>query len=367
MDFHALFSFAGATFVETITPGPTLALLIESRTRSRSAAIATVIGITLANIVWILLILALGSWLTPRAEDAHILPILRNVGAAYLILLATRRVLSATIHLISAAQTPDQYQSARDDGSFIWAGFAAHFLNPVTPPYYLSAFGLVVSDKPVEVALLFGGLPIIFDLVAYLLVACVSLPRFGDSPAIAIANGTCRLLAASLLLYLVAHTLSADGATSSTLKLPGITALLVLLGFLAGAVSEAYYWVGLRAGLNNKVLWRVVALWSSWFSAIALLGGLYALIDALNSNAIPIGASLKAHLRICFIVAAGMAASLSLAKAFGEIKDELLATPGSQKAIAPGWIGHPLKAGLGALAFVLVVLLILRLTDFQVT
>jgi threonine/homoserine/homoserine lactone efflux protein len=365
MDLHALTAFAGVTLSEALLPGPSLAMLVETRASGdRSNAIAFTVGATLANMAWVCVTIFFGGWLLQRAQtNPDGLRVLLNIGSAYLILLATRRIISAAITLISGGANDLPGTKAKRYSTHIRTGFLVHFLNPANPLYYVFTFAVVLRGQSVETAILFGAIPVVADLIVHVFVVLMPLLQL-EAGLAALVKGIFRLLASLALLYLVAHAFSVDPKNTAQLAIPGVTALLMSLGCVAGAMSEAYHLVYLREGMDNKKLWRIVAVWTAWFSAIALVGGLYVLIDALDSSAFASHEPLKAHARVAFAVAAAVAMSLTFAKSVGELLDEKSGAAKGMAVTLP-WAEQPLVAGLGALAFVLIVFGMLTLTGLR--
>lgn len=363
---QAVLSFAFATFVETLTPGPTLALVVETRTaKGPRAAHSVVLGITLANIAGVLVVLLARSVTLSVSFGETLKALGRDAGAAYLIYLASRRILSSALRFVTGTDATDRYEPAKHDRQMFITGFLAHFLNPVTLPYYLSTFAAAASNLSVRIVLLLGAIPVLSDLIVYEIVATYWSRRDGfQMPAVATA--IFRLLFGGALLYLVASTFSIGQQTSPALAISPVTTLLMLIGFLAGSIHEAHGWVVSRRECNNKLVWRIVSLWGVCFSVVTLVGALFTLIDGIDANAFGMTPTTKSRLRICFIVAAVIAASLNYAKAEGELQDERYPADSSKRAISPTWQAQPWPAGLVTVVFLAAVFALLALTDLRV-
>lgn len=90
-------AFAFATFGESINPGPTLAALVQARTRSWQEAWGVVIGVALANIVWVIIVVLLRSFASELPSWPEAEPLLKAFAALILVFIATRAAAWAAI------------------------------------------------------------------------------------------------------------------------------------------------------------------------------------------------------------------------------------------------------------------------------
>ena len=80
------------------------------------------------------------SWFTEVSRS-----IILYVGPAYLIYLASRRILSSTMQLITSST--EALSANLKDHDYFLTGFLAHASNPLTITYYLATFGVATSGK----------------------------------------------------------------------------------------------------------------------------------------------------------------------------------------------------------------------------
>ncbi len=373
MNLEAIFYFAAATAFETINPGPTLGLVVAMLVAfGRRSAFISVAGVAAANAVWVLLVFFL---LSPEFIGANAEEI-RSVSAGLLVFLASRRIISSMVELITMANLEDSGHSARSRpataGQAFAAGFWVHAVNPVTPPYYVGAFYATTAGA-LEATIVCGVIAVLFDVIFYSVVVAGSSTvkflwdRYVDLKPLPLVDALFRLLAGLFFLFLVAHVLSVT-RLDSTITTTALTVGFMLLGVLAAIVAEAYQLVVARKGLCNKVLWRIVAMWGAWFSLATVLGAIFTLYQVLdNSTAMKLDPMTEQRVRICVIVAAFIATALAFAKSFGELQDEQVKTSIGTEISADCWQANPRKAGVVAFGVLLGVWILLWLTKFAVT
>ncbi|MBJ2158263.1 LysE family translocator [Variovorax sp. IB41] len=359
MDSKLILIFALAAFFEAVTPGPTMALVLETRTSAGiRGALLTVAGITVANIVWVacvlLLFLADAKWF-----GEWIGPFIKYFGAAYLVYLASRRLLSAVVQFITHR---DDREIAKQSGAnLFWTGFIAHAGNPLSISYYLATFGVVIMSMSLTEATIYGAIPIVMDAAVFVLLAIA----FGEKKHL--AGRWARLLAGLVLFFLVGHVYSNSPALNSEISVTPLMTFIMLGGFFYAAIAESRSEVALRKDKNNKMLWRVVGLWGVWFSAAAIFGGFYTLIGGFAMSAFSLEAVQEHRLRICFVVAAVIGSALSFAKACGELQDDQATQPATGPAIkADGWQTSPYWIGAFAFGFLGAVFVLLTVIGFNV-
>lgn len=358
-----LMSFLAVTILDTIAPGPTLALVLQTRADSgKTAAFATVLGVTLADVLWVILALIV---IHSGAQLAHdwIDPIVKNVGAAFLIYLASKRILSCAVDIIARQNGDPPVKSALTASTAFRYGFMAHAVNPLSPAYYLGTFSLVISTLPLNYAIVGGAFPVLIDLLIFSLLALawVNLPTFGFA-----TTRLVRLFVGFFFVFLVGLAFS-ESHDKSNVLVTSWTAILMLVGFLAGALHEAIEQVGLRQKKPNKMLWRSLAVWSSWFSIAALVGALYTAIGGFKESTFSLPPEMEHRVRICFVIAAILAATLSFAKAIGELYDERVPAEGTPPtAPVQGWRTNPLRVGVAVIGLLTAAFLLLWVTGFNV-
>lgn len=355
-----IIAFALATLGETLIPGPTLALVFESRlSRTKREIGELIVGITAANSVWVLaaifIVFAGTTWLSDVAY-----PVLIHLGAAYLIYLASRRILGSSIQFITGASIES---ASISKGSRAFAtGFMAHFVNPLTVAYYVSTFGVATSGQTIETKIGFGLIAIFSDLIAYLIIGYIT---FGNVESF-FKRPFFRLLAGSALLYFVARVYSSTAGSDANITITPLIMAFMLIGFLAAAILEAYDHIVSRKGKSNVMLWRIGKLWGIWFSIIAVFGAFYSLLSNIHGSGFALGDSLEVYFKICIVVAAVMALALSFFKAYGEVQDEKNLSDSNTAIPADCWHASPLKAGGASFIFLLAVFFLMWLTGFDI-
>jgi threonine/homoserine/homoserine lactone efflux protein len=145
---NEVIAFAVATFGESINPGPTIGVLVSARTRSRLEAWGAVAGVTLANIVWVIIVVLLKLFASqlPTLPEAE--PLLKAFAAFILVFMATRAAAGAAItgietYILGNWGTPpakDPAIGARPFASGLRNGFKFHFVNLLSFTYYLGAY-----------------------------------------------------------------------------------------------------------------------------------------------------------------------------------------------------------------------------------
>jgi threonine/homoserine/homoserine lactone efflux protein len=358
MDYELIIAFVLATLAETLTPGPTLALVLEARTKtSTHGTVSTVVGVALANVVWVLIaILAMN---TASGLPMTLQSVIKYCGVGVLMAIASRRIISSSVEIIAG----DLAKCEGTSHGHFWAGFTAHAFNPLTVGYYVSTFTAAVSGKSVNTVIAIAVIAVLSDLLIYGFIATFRFKALDKLLELSFI----KMLAGIFLFYLVAHTLSPAVANEATIALSPTVALTSLLGFLFAAVSEAYYQVKRRKGNNNKVLWRSVAMWGACFSILALVGGVFALIDGIASPRLGLDVTVNHRIRICFVAAAVIAAALAFSKAFGELQDEQSPSSANGDPITiQNWRGSPLAIGGVSVAVLIAIFLLLTLTGFKV-
>ena len=140
-------AFAFATFGESINPGPTLAALVQARTRSWQEAWGVVIGVALANIVWVIIVVLLRSFASELPSWPEAEPLLKAFAALILVFIATRAAAwprSQELRLFLRNWTTPLAAApaigARSFAADVRRGFVVHFLNPLSLTYYFGAY-----------------------------------------------------------------------------------------------------------------------------------------------------------------------------------------------------------------------------------
>jgi hypothetical protein len=323
-------AFAFATFGESVNPGPTLAALVSARTRSWQEAWGVVVGVALANIVWVVIVLLLklfGNQLPPwpLAE-----PLLKAFAAGILIFIATRASVRAAItgietYILGNLGAPPETAPPTDARFFaggVGNGFFVHFFNPLSFTYYFGAYSGTLASDP-SLALIFSVVAVLVDFLVYGVLASLTVGRLlRPSPTAFAVRRISALLASFAMLFLVAHVFAIDRSQHAPGELHGLRSLFMLLGFLVGAIWEAES-VALRyGGTKNKLLWRGVLVWQSAFGTIAIIGTILSVLVRIDPDSFGTGKSQISAMAICLLVAAVATGALSYARARGELLDE---------------------------------------------
>jgi threonine/homoserine/homoserine lactone efflux protein len=325
--FNQVVAFAVATFGESINPGPTLATLVLARTRSRREAWGVVAGVTLANILWVIIVVLLKSSELPASPEAE--PLLKAVAALILVLMATRTAVGAAItgiemYILRDWGTPptnDPAIGARPLADGVRNGFIFHFFNWLSVTYYLGAYSGTLASNP-SLALVFSFVAVLVDFLVYGVLASLPLDRLTPSRISFTAQRIFALLASFAMLFLVARVFAIDRSQQAPSELYGLRDLLMLLGFLAGTIWEAENFADKYGRTRNKLLWRGVLVWQSAFGAIAIIGTILSVLVRIDPDGFGIDKSRISAMAICSLVAAVATAALSYARARGEMLDE---------------------------------------------
>jgi threonine/homoserine/homoserine lactone efflux protein len=128
--------FTGATLVASLTPGPAVLLAIGTSIRGGVAAAARAIaGITLGNLIYVLI--ALAGLLALLSRYRGLLRILQIAGAAYLVFLGIRMIASAPALAVKSAQRPFTNglvtQLSNPKSIVYWTALVPPFLDTARP------------------------------------------------------------------------------------------------------------------------------------------------------------------------------------------------------------------------------------------
>jgi threonine/homoserine/homoserine lactone efflux protein len=327
---HEVIAFAVATFGESINPGPTLTALVQARTRSWQEAWGVVIGVALANIVWVIIVVLLKSFASELPSWPEAQPLLKAFAALILVFIATRAAAWAAItgtetYILRNWTTPLATAPAIGARSFaggVRRGFVVHFLNPLSLTYYLGAYSGALASNP-SLALIFAVVAVFVDFLVYGILASIPVERLlRPSPTAFAARRIFALLASFAMLFLVAHVFAIDRSQQAPGELYGLRDLLMLLGFLAGTIWEAENFAFKYGKTKNRLLWRGILVWQSGFGAIAIIGTILSVLVRIDPDSFGIDKSLISAMAICSLVAAVVTAALSYARARGEMLDE---------------------------------------------
>lgn len=353
--------FSFLTLFETLLPGPTLALVLETRaSASTENASRTVWGITLANLLWVvaaMVILYLPSYISWSELETYLLV----GGAAYLSYLAARRLLAAMVFsLTRQAEDPsmnDPKIPAKAARYFL-AGFISHGANPLTAAYYLGTFNVAAIKGGFALACVFGLIAVATDLAIYRAIAVSHSTKFDST----LKTPIFRLLTAGLLTFFVVSLISRSD------KLDFSVALVIVMAALwYAAIMEARRSVQMRSGLENAELWAVARLWGAWFTLYALIGAIYVMVNGvgLGQSALGFDSDTELQLRAVFLISGILGTSIVMAAIYGTLRDMVF------DRIEPGtgiqltiWQASFGWSALGAICILAIFFLLLVLSGF---
>ncbi len=136
---------AGLQIAAAASPGPNFILITSyATTKTVGQALKATIGIVLGILVWsTLTALGLGALIS---SSPRVYGIIQYLGAAYLIWLGTKMILST----LSATKDAEIKYNNRPGDKPIMKGFWVNIGNPKTIAYYTSLFAVLIpSDAPV--------------------------------------------------------------------------------------------------------------------------------------------------------------------------------------------------------------------------
>ena len=311
-----IFAFAAITLIETLSPGPSMLLVIQARSSSdnRWQAFKIVLGILIANLAWVgCLLFALYSDST-SIQDFPV-TVLIYFGMFYLVCLGTKRLCTSTSSLIFQCKGGSKQPNKNKN---LINGVIGHAFNPLTISYYVSTLGIVAISTPKNVVVIFCAIAVLADLLVYSAIALTTLPKCLNA---VIRSRYFSLGAGLVFFYLVSLLLgNLPGDESFTINMQWIQ-LTMLGGVLAGATASAHEQVISRRGMENKMLWRIARLWGVWFSIFAIMGAIYTVVNG-DQAVLALDEQTDVRLKACFIIAAIFAFACSLAKGLGDVMDE---------------------------------------------
>ena len=140
IDFSKLYFFIGATLALLLVPGPAvLYITARSANQGRVAGLVSVLAIETANFLQaVAAALGLSAILL---SSALAFDIVKYLGAAYLIYLGIRKLLS------SDAQTEDEQVQRESLSKIYWQGFFVNILNPKTALFFFAFLPQFVSPE----------------------------------------------------------------------------------------------------------------------------------------------------------------------------------------------------------------------------
>ncbi|WP_179316926.1 LysE family translocator [Winogradskyella undariae] len=169
MNYDILLSFALATSILAISPGPdNIFVLIQSITNGKFYGLATVFGLMSGCLVHTTL-LAFGVSAIIKAND-HLFFGIKLLGAFYLLYLAYKVFMSdAKLHLESNVSSKRSLK-----GLFI-KGFFMNVLNPKVAIFFLAFFPGFLFSKTMSTVVQFYVLGGVFVLVSFIVFSSVAL------------------------------------------------------------------------------------------------------------------------------------------------------------------------------------------------
>ena len=361
MDWHVLSAFIAAAVWEALIPGPSIALLVDTRARLGSeGALSFVAGITVANLAWVLitfyLIYSKPDVLVLRSAVESARSILSLVAVPCLTFIASQRILLSMVELVTRQDVEAQPNAAKVQGMFL-SGLIAHALNPLSFGFYLASFYTLISHMPLEQGIWFGAIPIVVDSSVFTIIGFVPIPLKKYFPKWLVRLTP--LLSGLAVMWIVGFISTKQAGTA----IYGETTELLMLGaFLLAALGLARRLVIAQKERSSRLLWRVVAVWDSWFKVTAVFGAILGFAFSSESHL-----QFERDIRLCFVVAAVIASSLTFAKAFGELQQERFPTP-AEREIAinlKSWRASEVWVGIATIVFLMFAFLLFLITDFR--
>ncbi|MGK8208845.1 LysE family translocator [Burkholderia cenocepacia] len=136
-----LLPLAGVLLLSVASPGPNFVIVTSTAVASRRAGVMTSIGLAAASGTWAAIAIAGLSLLVTHVAWVH--TALRLAGAAYLIWLGAKMILTARRPLAVSAET------AGSDWRAAKKGYVVSMTNPKAVAFYGSVFALMVpADAP---------------------------------------------------------------------------------------------------------------------------------------------------------------------------------------------------------------------------
>lgn len=166
MTAATLLTFAGISALLIVVPGPSVLFIVgRALAMGRRVAVLTVLGNELGTLLVALLVaVGLGPLL---ARSETLLLVVKLVGAAYLIVLGVRAILSAGRHgrpapQVDGSQPPRWHRALRQ-------GFTVGVLNPKTLVFFSAALPQFVNPAAGSVPVQLAVLGAIFVLIALMM------------------------------------------------------------------------------------------------------------------------------------------------------------------------------------------------------
>jgi hypothetical protein len=323
-------AFAFATAGESIYPGPTIATLVAARTRGRQEAWGVVIGVALANILWVVAVVLLKNVFESDTALAEVQPAVKAIGAGILVFMATRAAVAAAIDGIeayilktwSAPVTDTLGFDAKSFGSAVVRGAVVHFSNPLSLAYYFGSYAGTLAKDP-SLALLFSVVAVAVDFLLYGIFASLPVGKLlRPLPIFVVARRALGLVAGFAMLFLVARVFVQDSDQHDVNQLHGFRDCLMALGLMAGGVWVAEDFAARYGGKKIKLLWRGIFVWQSAFAIFTVIGTVLSLVGRISPDSMGFDKSHLPAISICSLVAAVATAALSYVRAKGEMLDE---------------------------------------------
>ena len=122
--------YSVVTLLTCLSPGPNVLLMISTGLRAGARAALTVVaGIMLASFVY--LAIAAGGVIAALTASPLLFALIRYAGAAYLVYLGVRLIITALRPPAAPAVAPSDAPSLGPPrGQFFWQGFVTHISNP---------------------------------------------------------------------------------------------------------------------------------------------------------------------------------------------------------------------------------------------
>jgi homoserine/homoserine lactone efflux protein len=151
--------YSAVTLLTCLSPGPNVLLMISTGLRSGArAALVVVAGIMLASFVY--LAVAAGGVIAAVTASPRLFTLIRYAGAAYLVYLGLKLIVTALRPQSSAADATGGVSArAAPRGQFFWQGFVTHISNPKAVLFWTAVLPQFIdTDAPVTAQVVSLGL-----------------------------------------------------------------------------------------------------------------------------------------------------------------------------------------------------------------
>jgi homoserine/homoserine lactone efflux protein len=150
--------YSAVTLLTCLSPGPNVLLMISTGLRAGSrAALIVVAGIMVASFVY--LAVAAGGVIAAVTASPMLFALIRYAGAAYLIYLGLRLIITALRSPVQAPPANESSLAPSPVGQFFWQGFVTHISNPKAVLFWTAVLPQFIdTTAPVTIQVVTLGL-----------------------------------------------------------------------------------------------------------------------------------------------------------------------------------------------------------------